>query len=96
MLTDLRIKKEKPREKSFKVSDGGGLYLFVSPSGGKLWRFKYLFGGKEKLLSLGPYPDISLLAARSARDDAQSHVAIWPRSVHQQEAAKARRDHRNG
>ena len=72
MLTDLRIKKEKPREKSFKVSDGGGLYLFVSPSGGKLWRFKYLFGGKEKLLSLGPYPDISLLAARSARDDAKA------------------------
>lgn len=72
MLTDLRIKKEKPREKPFKVSDGGGLYLFVSPSGGKLWRFKYLFGGKEKLLSLGPYPDISLLAARSARDDAKA------------------------
>ncbi|MDG4670870.1 integrase arm-type DNA-binding domain-containing protein [Shinella sp. 838] len=71
MLTDLKVRNEKPREKPFKIADGGGLYLFVSPSGGKLWRFKYSFGGKEKLLSIGPYPSVSLLDARKARDEAK-------------------------
>lgn len=72
MLTDAQIKKAKGRQgKSYKMSDGGGLHLFVSPSGGKLWRFRYEYGGKEKLLSIGPYPDITLLDARLARDDAK-------------------------
>lgn len=71
MLTDTRIRKEKPRDKPFKIADGGGLFLYVSPSGGKLWRFRYTFGGKEKLLSIGPYPDISLLDARGERDGAK-------------------------
>jgi integrase len=72
MLTDLRIRKEKAREKPFKIADGGGLFLYVSPSGGKLWRFRYTFGGKEKLLSIGAYPDVTLLAARGERDDAKA------------------------
>jgi integrase len=67
----MRIRKEKPRDKPFKIADGGGLFLYVSPSGGKLWRFRYTFGGKEKLLSIGPYPDISLLDARGERDGAK-------------------------
>jgi len=71
VLTDTRIRKEKPRDKPFKIADGGGLFLYVSPSGGKLWRFRYTFGGKEKLLSIGPYPDISLLDARGERDGAK-------------------------
>lgn len=71
MLTDAQIRKAKGQEKPYKLSDGGGLHLYVSPSGGKLWRFRYEFAGKEKLLSIGPYPDISLLDARSARDDAK-------------------------
>lgn len=71
MLTDMRIRKEKPKEKPFKIADGGGLFLYVSPSGGKLWRFRYTFGGKEKLLSIGSYPTISLLEARGERDDAK-------------------------
>ncbi|MDI7923381.1 tyrosine-type recombinase/integrase [Ferirhizobium litorale] len=72
MLTDTQIKKAKPAEKPFKLSDAGGLHLYVTPAGGKLWRLKYRFGGKEKLLSIGPYPAVSLLDARTARDDAKS------------------------
>lgn len=72
MLTDIRIRKEKPRDKPFKIADGGGLFLYVSPSGGKLWRFRYSFGGKEKLLSIGQYPTISLLDARKQRDEAKA------------------------
>jgi len=71
MLTDAQVKKAKKQETAYKLSDGEGLHLYVSKSGGKLWRFRYEFAGKEKLLSIGPYPDISLLDARSARDDAK-------------------------
>lgn len=71
MLTDAQVRKAKGQEKPYKLSDGGGLHLYVSPSGGKLWRFRYEFAGKEKLLSIGQYPEISLLDARSARDDAK-------------------------
>ena len=52
-LSDTAIRKAKPKEKPFKLSDGGGLYLLVQPSGRKWWRYKYRFGGKEKLLTLG-------------------------------------------
>ncbi len=68
MLTDAAIRKAKAASKAYKLSDSGGLHLYVSPSGGKLWRLKYRFGGKEKLLSLGKYPDVSLGDARSKRD----------------------------
>ena len=53
MLTDTAIKKLKPKDKAYRVFDGGGMYLEVSPAGGKWWRLKYRFGGKEKRLSLG-------------------------------------------
>jgi hypothetical protein len=72
MLTDKQIKTAKPAEKSYKLSDSGGLFLFVSTAGGKLWRLKYRFNGTEKLLSIGPYPTVSLLDARKARDDAKA------------------------
>ena len=72
MLTDTKVRNEKPRDKPFKLTDGGGLFLFISPSGGKLWRFRYQFDGKEKLLSIGPYPAISLADARAARDGAKA------------------------
>jgi len=72
MLTDTKIRTAKPAEKAFKLADGAGLHLFVSPAGGKLWRFRYEFGGKEKLLSLGQYPAVSLLDARKARDEAKA------------------------
>ncbi|HEY5083942.1 MAG TPA: Arm DNA-binding domain-containing protein, partial [Rhizomicrobium sp.] len=60
MLTALGIEKLKPREKSYKVSDGNGLYILVEPTGGKLWPIRYSFGGKEKMLSLGSFPEVSL------------------------------------
>ena len=72
MLTDTKVRNEKPRDKAFKLADSGGLHLYVTPSGGKLWRFKYQFDGKEKLLSIGPYPAFSLSDARKARDDAKA------------------------
>lgn len=63
-LSDLRIRSAAPREKPYKLTDGGGLYLFVQPGGSKLWRMKYRFMGKEKLLSIGRYPEIGLARAR--------------------------------
>lgn len=74
MLTDKKIKASKPAEKIYKVYDSDGLYIEVPPSGKKRWRFKYRFGGKEKRISLGVYPDVSLLDARSKRDDARRQL----------------------
>jgi len=75
MLTDTAIRKAAPTAKPYKMADGGGLHLFVSPAGGKLWRYRYEIGGKEKTLSIGKYPAISLAAARQARDKARSILA---------------------
>lgn len=61
-LTATEVKQAKPQEKPRKLSDGGGLYLLVTPSGAKYWRYKYRFGGKEKVLSLGGYPEEGLKA----------------------------------
>ncbi|MFZ4168470.1 tyrosine-type recombinase/integrase [Enterobacter ludwigii] len=61
----------KPKDKEYKLSDERGLYLLVKPSGSRYWRMKYYFGGKEKKLSIGVYPDISLADARSRRDEAR-------------------------
>jgi len=74
-LTDTAIRNAKPVQKAKKLFDGGGLYLEVAPSGGKWWRLKYRFGGKEKRLSLGVYPDVSLKDARERRDTARKLLA---------------------
>lgn len=74
-LTDAQVKAAKPKETEFKLSDGLGLHLLVTPSGGKLWRFQYRFGGKQKLLAFGAYPAVSLSAARKRRDDAKELLA---------------------
>jgi hypothetical protein len=60
-LTDIEIKSAKPRAKPYKLSDGGWLFLLVNPNGSKLWRMAYRFDGREKTLSLGPYPQLSLI-----------------------------------
>ena len=73
-LTERSIKALRPREKPYKAADGDGLYLYVSPAGGKLWRFKYRFGGKEKLLSFGAWPLVTLDAARRRTLDARSKL----------------------
>lgn len=74
-LTDVQIRSAKPTEKPQRLFDGGGMYLEIAPSGGKLWRMKYRFGGKEKRLALGTYPDVSLKDARAKRDDARKLLA---------------------
>ncbi|OXJ19416.1 integrase arm-type DNA-binding domain-containing protein [Burkholderia sp. AU6039] len=71
-LTDTAIKNAKPAYKPVRLFDGGGLYLEVAPSGGKWWRLKYRFGGKEKRISLGVYPDVPLKEARERRDKARA------------------------
>ena len=71
-LSDAQVKNAKPLKKEYRLSDGGGLYLVVKPSGGKLWRWSYEFNGKEKLLSYGPYPAVSLAQARKLHTDAQA------------------------
>jgi integrase len=74
MLTDLQCRRAKPAVKPYKMTDGGGLHLFVTPSGGKHWRYRYEFGGKENLLTIGPFPSVSITAARTARDGAKSSL----------------------
>jgi integrase len=74
-LTDTEIRRSKPGDKPFKLSDGGGLHLMVTPSGGRLWRWKYRFEGAEKLMALGRYPEISLAEARERRDTARKRLA---------------------
>jgi hypothetical protein len=65
-LTELAIKAALPRDKPYKLFDERGMYLIVERSGGRLWRFKYSVAGREKLISLGRYPDVSLKRARKA------------------------------
>lgn len=74
-LTNIAISKIKPTEKKQKLFDGGGLFLEVTPKGSKCWRFKYRFGGQEKLLSLGQYPEISIKDARARHQEARKHLA---------------------
>lgn len=70
-LTDTGVRQAKPADKTYKVSDEKGLYLEVTPIGGKRWRLKYRFGGKEKRISLGTYPDTKLKGARKKRNEAR-------------------------
>jgi len=71
MLTDAQIRKIKPLEKKKRYSDEKGLYLEVTPAGGKFWRLKYRFNGRESTLTIGSYPEISLAQARRSRDEAR-------------------------
>ncbi len=71
MLTEKGVLGARPRDKAYKVPDSGGLYLHISPAGTKSWRYKFRAGGKEKLLVIGRHPDVSLKAARLARDEAK-------------------------
>lgn len=74
-LTATCIKNARAVDKPLKLFDGGGLYLLVNPNGSRWWRFKYRYLGKEKLLSFGTYPDISLKDARDRRDEARKQLA---------------------
>src|SRR4051812_7623123 len=74
-LTLFAIQNAKPKETPYKLSDGDGLHLFVQQNGSKWWRFRYQFAGKEKMLSLGTFPEVSLATARAKRNDARALVA---------------------
>ena len=74
-LTATAIRKAKPREKPRKLYDSRGLYLEIAPRGTKAWRFKYRFAGKEKRISMGIYPEVSLKLARQRRDEARKLLA---------------------
>ncbi len=92
-LTDTTIRKAKAETRPIKLFDGRGLFLLVTPKGGKWWRFKYRINGKEKQLSLGVYPDVSLKEARERREDARKLVA---NSIDPSEQRKAERETHGG
>ncbi len=75
MLSDIKIKSLKPKDKSYNVTDEKGLSIEISPQGGRWWRFKYRFDGKQKRLSLGIYPEVSLKQARERRDEFRRQIA---------------------
>lgn len=74
-LTARQVSTAKPTDKPYKLSDGGGLYLLVNPNGSRYWRMKYRYAGKEKLLSIGVYPDVTLAEARDKRTEAKRVLA---------------------
>lgn len=92
-LTDLGIQRAKPREKAYKLKDDRGLYLLVTPAGGRLWRLRFSIDGRESMVSLGSYPDVSLKDAREKRDEARRLIGkgINP-AVHRKAQRGARAD----
>lgn len=96
-LSDTAIRALKPRDKSYKVADEKGLYLLVTPAGGRLWKFKFrLPGGVEKKLSLGSYPEITLKEARDRRDEARRGLAQGLDPAREKQRDKARRQNDTG
>lgn len=91
VLSDAKIRALKPKEKPYKQADFDGLYLLIKPNGSKLWRFKYRWQRKEKLLALGKYPEVTLADARQKRDEARSLIAKDedPSIVRKDQKAKA-------
>jgi integrase len=96
MLTDTTIRKTKPGEKPLKLSDEKGMFLLVTPAGGKLWRMKYRIDGKEKLLALGAYPEVTLADARQRRDDARKLLSNGVDPGDHRKAQKAAKTERAG
>jgi len=85
-------KKNPPEKKSYRLWDGGGLYLEVDPAGGKWWRWKYRFQGKEKRLSLGGYPEVSLATAREQRQECRRLLAQGTDPAEHRKAVKSARE----
>jgi len=90
-LSDVAIKNAKPTDNAYRVSDGGGMFLEVTPKGAKYWRLAYRFDGKQKLLALGVYPDVGLRQAREKRDDARKLLASGTDPGEARKAEKAKR-----
>lgn len=87
-LTDTAIRKLKPEAKAYRQADSAGLFLWVTPTGGKSWRWKYRVDGKEKLMVLGRYPDVSLAQARDLRDQARKQKAAGVDPMQERKTAK--------
>src|ERR1700723_1344300 len=87
-LTDTQIKKIKTKDKPYKVSDGGGLYLWATPSGGKLWRWSYRHEGKQKVMTFGRYPDVPLALARERHSEERKLLATGVDPMAQRKAAQ--------
>ena len=90
MLSEVRVRQAKASEKPRKLADAPGLYLLITPNGGKWWRFKYRFGGKAQGLSMGVYPDVSLKLARERRDAARALLVQGINPSEDRKVAKAR------
>jgi integrase len=91
-ITDIQVKNAKPRKKDYKLSDGGGMYLLVTSSGGKLWRFDYRYASKRKTLAIGEYPDISIAKARGKRAQARQQLVDGVDPSEAKKAAKFEQD----
>lgn len=89
-LTETAVRNAKPKDKAYKLSDSGGLYLFVTPAGGKLWRMKFRVSGKEKLLSFGGWPQVKLAMARKERDKAKESLASGTDPAREKQKIKLR------
>jgi integrase len=87
-ITDTEIKRAKPEQKPYSMSDSGGLHLVISPPGGKLWRWKYRFEGKEKLMALGKYPQVPLAMARERHSEGRRLLATGVDPMAQRKAVK--------
>jgi len=90
-LTDIQCKTAKPGEKVRKLSDGGGLQLWIQPTGSKQWRLAYRYNGKQKLYAIGPYPLITLAEARESANDARKHLTrgVDPMAVKREKKIRA-------
>ncbi|MDN6871466.1 Arm DNA-binding domain-containing protein [Pseudomonas citronellolis] len=86
LLTDLKVRSAKSTDRDWKLSDGGGLFLLVKPTGGKLWRWKYRLQGKENLFAIGGFPQVSLAEARAAREKAR---ALVKQGIHRSRSSSA-------
>ncbi|MET0043383.1 MAG: integrase arm-type DNA-binding domain-containing protein [Candidatus Thiodiazotropha sp. 6PLUC3] len=95
-LTDSAIRNAKPKEKNYKLADGGGLYLLVTTKGGKWWRLDYRFNGKRKTLSMGVYPDVTLKSARDRRAEAKTQLADGIDPGETRKATKASKSEADG
>jgi len=88
-LTDTQIRKAKAGDEAYRMTDGNGMYLWVTPAGGKLWRWKYRHAGREKLMSFGKYPAVSLVHAREKRSEASKLLATGADPMAQRKEEKA-------
>ena len=91
-LTEMAVRKAQPREQPRKLTDGRGLYLHIAPTGGKLWRFAYRFQGKQKLMALGTYSDVSLAQARERHAQARKLLAEGTDPMEQRKAARVEQE----